>query len=270
MSQTEGFSAKSDENSLQSYYVGYNLSNQIFGDEVVREALSASIDKEAITESIYGGLYDKADTFFSAELPYCDVEQEIVSFDIEAANELLDAAGYKDNDGDGIREKDGNKLSAAFLYQTGSASDDDLVVYICDQAEKIGIELTPQSAQMMDWYALVQSGDYGLTIFKTQGGYYDPASVITNINPETSMDPIVMQIGISQPEIAQLVAELDSSADEARVQEIYNTVLTTIAEQNLTTPLVYTHQLAVYNDKIADYTFPIDANYTSVQNIILN
>ena len=270
MSQTEGFSAKSDENSLQSYYVGYNLSNQIFGDEVVREALSASIDKEAITESIYGGLYDKADTFFSAELPYCDVEQEIVSFDIEAANELLDAAGYKDNDGDGIREKDGNKLSAAFLYQTGSASDDDLVVYICDQAEKIGIELTPQSAQMMDWYALVQSGDYGLTIFKTQGGYYDPASVITNINPETSMDPIVMQIGISQPEIAQLVAELDSSADEARVQEIYNTVLTTIAEQNLTTPLVYTHQLAVYNDKIAGYTFPIDANYTSVQNIILN
>ena len=161
-------------------------------------------------------------------------------------------------------------MSAAFLYQTGSASDDDLVVYICDQAEKIGIELTPQSAQMMDWYALVQSGDYGLTIFKTQGGYYDPASVITNINPETSMDPIVMQIGISQPEIAQLVAELDSSADEARVQEIYNTVLTTIAEQNLTTPLVYTHQLAVYNDKIADYTFPIDANYTSVQNIILN
>ena len=106
------------------------------------------------------------------------------------------SAGYKDNDGDGIREKDGNKLSAAFLYQTGSASDDDLVVYICDQAEKIGIELTPQSAQMMDWYALVQSGDYGLTIFKTQGGYYDPASVITNINPETSMDPIVMQIGI--------------------------------------------------------------------------
>lgn len=270
MSQTEGFEAKSDERSLQSYYVGYNLSDAIFGDKAVREAISYSVDKDAIVESIYGGLYDKADTFFSTELPYCDVEQETVSFDVEAANKVLDSAGYTDTDGDGIREKDGIKLSAAFLYQTGSASDDDLVVYICDQAEKIGIELTPQSAQMMDWYALVQSGDYGLTIFKTQGGYYDPASVVTNMNPETSMDPIIMQIGMSRPEIAQSVAELDSSADETRIQEIYDTILTTMAEQCLTTPLVYTHQLAVYNDKVSDYTFPIDANYTSVQNIKLN
>ena len=34
------------------------------------------------------------------------------------------------------------KLSAAFLYQTGTASDDNMVVYICDQASKIGIELS--------------------------------------------------------------------------------------------------------------------------------
>ena len=48
------------------------------------------------------------------------------------------------------------------------------------------------------------SGDYGLTIFKTQGGYYDPAMVMTNINPSTSMDPILMQSGASQPELAAL------------------------------------------------------------------
>lgn len=63
-----------------------------------------------------------------------------------------------------IREKDGVKLSATFLYQTGTASDDNMVVYICDQASKIGIELTPQSAQMMDWYAMIQSGDYALSV----------------------------------------------------------------------------------------------------------
>ena len=80
---------------------------------------------------------------------------------------------------------------------------------------------------------MIQSGDYGLTIFKTQGGYYDPAMVITNINPSTSMDPILMQIGVSQPELAALVDELDSATDEARIQEIYNTILTTMADQCL-------------------------------------
>ena len=150
------------------------------------------------------------------------------------------------------------------------ASDDNMVVYICDQASKIGIELTPQSAQMMDWYAMIQSGDYGLTIFKTQGGYYDPAMVITNINPSTSMDPILMQIGASQPELAALVDELDSATDEGRIQEIYNTILTTMADQCLTTPLIYTRQLAIYSDAVASYTFPTDASFTSVQNIHLN
>ena len=269
MEQTEGFQAQADEKSLQTYYVGYNLSDPIFGDQTVREAISSAVDKDAIVESIYGGLYDKADTFFSRSLPYCDVEQTVYNFDLDHANQILDEAGYTDTDGDGIREKDGVKLSASFMYQTGSASDDNLVVYICDQASKIGIELTPQSAQMMDWYAMVQSGEYGLTIFKTQGGYYDPASVVTNINPATSMDPILMQIGVSQPEIAALVNELDSSADEARIQEIYSTILTTMADQCLTTPLIYTRQLTVYSDTVSSYTFPTDASFTSVQNIHL-
>ncbi len=61
-------------------------------------------------------------------------------------------------------KKDGEKLSSPFQYQAGSASDDNLVVYICDQLGKIGIELTPQSAQMMDWYAMITTGEYGLTL----------------------------------------------------------------------------------------------------------
>lgn len=270
MNQTENFHAQADEQSLQTYYVGYNLNSPIFGDKAVREAISSVIDKDSIAENIYGGLYDKADTFFSRNLPNCDVEQTVYSFDVDHASKILDEAGYTDTDGDGIREKDGEKLTASFMYQTGSASDDDLVVYICDQAKKIGIELIPGSAQMMDWYAKVQSGEYGLTIFKTQGGYYDPASVVTNMNPATSMDPIMMQIGLNQTEIATAVDELDSSANQTRIQEIYNTILTTMADQCLTTPLVYTKQLTVYRDAVANYTFPVDASFTSVQNIHLD
>lgn len=130
MEQTDGYGAQVDEKSLQTYYVGYNLSSEIFGDQVVREAISSAIDKDAVVDNIYGGLFDKADTFFSRDLPYCDVEQTVYGFDLDHANQILDEAGYVDTDGDGIREKDGVKLSATFLYQTGTASDDNMVVYI--------------------------------------------------------------------------------------------------------------------------------------------
>ena len=255
MQNTEGFGAKVDDKS--------------FRDEVVRQAITLALDKDAISESIYGGLYEKADTFFPKTLPYCDVEQTVYSYDIDRANQLLDEAGYIDTDGDGIREKDGEKLSSPFQYQAGSASDDNLVVYICDQLGKIGIELTPQSAQMMDWYAMITTGEYGLTLFKTQGGFYDPGNTIGNIDPSMAMDPIISQVAVYLPGGADLITELESTTDEERIQEIYGIILTTMADQCLTTPLVYPHQLAVYSDKIANYDFPPDANFTAVQNITL-
>ena len=75
MEQTDGFGAQADEKSLQTYYVGYNLSSEIFSDQVVREAISSAIDKDAVVENIYGGLLDKADTFFSRDLPYDGVQE---------------------------------------------------------------------------------------------------------------------------------------------------------------------------------------------------
>ncbi len=269
MEQTDGYGAQVDEKSLQTYYVGYNLSSEIFGDQVVREAISSAIDKDAVVDNIYGGLFDKADTFFSRDLPYCDVDQTVYGFDLDHANQILDEAGYVDTDGDGIREKDGVKLSATFLYQTGTASDDNMVVYICDQASKIGIELTPQSAQMMDWYGMIQSGDYGLTIFKTQGGTMIRLWSLPISTRLPLWTPSSCRSGV-QPELAALVDELDSATDEGRIQEIYNTILTTMADQCLTTPLIYTRQLAIYSNAVASYTFPTDASFTSVQNIHLN
>ncbi len=267
MKNTEGFGAKVDDNSLQTYYIGYNLSNPFFGDQAVRKAITSAIDKETIVSSIFGGMYEKADTFFSKSLPFCDVDQTVHAYDLARANQLLDDAGYADTDGDGIREKDGRKIAADFLYQTGTASDDDLVVYICDQMGKIGIELTPKSAPMMDWYAMITGGQYGLTVFKTQGGYYDPTSVISNMDPNRTMDPIISQVCAYLPGGAGLISEVNSTTDENRIQEIYTAILTKMADHCLTTPIYYTHQVALYNDRISDYAFPGDPSFTSVQNI---
>ena len=45
-------------------------------------------------------------------------EMENISYDVEKAEEMLDAAGWKKN-ADGIREKDGVKAILEFLYPTG-------------------------------------------------------------------------------------------------------------------------------------------------------
>lgn len=68
MQNTEGFGAKVDDKSFRTGYIGYNLSSSMFGDEVVRQAITLALDKDAISESIYGGLYEKQ--IHSSRRPY--------------------------------------------------------------------------------------------------------------------------------------------------------------------------------------------------------
>ena len=100
MSNMNGFGAEADAKATQTYYMGYNLGNPIFGDQIVREAITIAVDKENVVNHIFGGLYEKADTFFAKSLPYCDVDQKIYEFDLDKSAALLDNAGYVDTDGD--------------------------------------------------------------------------------------------------------------------------------------------------------------------------
>lgn len=63
ISQTEGFGAQIDDKALQTYYVGYNLNDTVFGDSVIRKAIASAIDKDAVADSIYGGLHDRQTAF---------------------------------------------------------------------------------------------------------------------------------------------------------------------------------------------------------------
>lgn len=89
-------------------------------DPAVRRALSIAIDREIIDEAGYGpngqptcNILPAPDIYISTAVDWC------LKQDIEGANKLLDDAGWVMGS-DGIREKDGVKLS--FLYQTSTNS----------------------------------------------------------------------------------------------------------------------------------------------------
>ncbi|MDH4440938.1 MAG: peptide ABC transporter substrate-binding protein [Rhizobium sp.] len=89
-------------------------------DPAVRRALSIAIDRDIIDEAGYGengkptcNILPAPDIYVSTAVDWC------LKQDVEGANKLLEDAGWKMGS-DGIREKDGVKLS--FLYQTSTNS----------------------------------------------------------------------------------------------------------------------------------------------------
>ena len=108
-------------------------------DMKVRKALSMAIDRPLLVEVGYGQAGRPTCNLVPAPALYASDNTECLTQDIDGANALLDEAGWVDSDGDGVRDKDGVKLS--ILYQTSTnAVRQDFQALIKEWWSMIGVE----------------------------------------------------------------------------------------------------------------------------------
>jgi peptide/nickel transport system substrate-binding protein len=84
----------------------------------VRKALSMAIDRAVLVQIGYGLAGRPTCNIVPAPEMFASDNVDCIAQDMEGAKALLEEAGWTDSDGDGIRDKDGKKLS--ILYQTST------------------------------------------------------------------------------------------------------------------------------------------------------
>lgn len=90
-------------------------------DMAVRQALSLAIDRAILVEIGYGDAGRMTCNILPAPKIYAsDANEGCKTQDIVGAKAILDAAGWTDEDGDGVREKDGVALSLLFQTSTNA------------------------------------------------------------------------------------------------------------------------------------------------------
>lgn len=242
---------------------GYSAALQKMSAATVEYA----VNQQELETSVFDGLETAAETLFTNEKPNCGVEVKTYPTDMEKAKQLMKEAGYEDTNDDGILEKDGTSLAIHFNYSQSLASVDNAVLSIAASLKELGFDVTIDAVDMNTWYGALMAGEYDLTFYNTAGGSFDPATDMSNMAPGAMGDPILCQFSafFENPEI---FAELDSTSDSQRVQEIYGMILNGIADQNLLVPVTGTHDLALWNtDKITGYDFYTDASYVDIASV---
>jgi peptide/nickel transport system substrate-binding protein len=97
-----------------------------------------AIDRELLVEIGYGQAGRPTCNLVPAPALYASDNTECLTQDIEGAKAMLEAAGYVDSNGDGVREKDGVELRV--LYQTSTnAVRQDFQALIKQWWEEIGV-----------------------------------------------------------------------------------------------------------------------------------
>jgi peptide/nickel transport system substrate-binding protein len=104
----------------------------------VRKALSMAIDRNLLVEVGYGRAGRPTCNLVPAPQIYASDNTDCLTQDIDGAKALLEAEGYVDSNGDGVREKDGVELRV--LYQTSTnAVRQDFQALIKEWWQEIGV-----------------------------------------------------------------------------------------------------------------------------------
>ena len=114
----------------------------LFSDPAVRQALNLLVDRSSVHEQIYGRQGQTSANYLNAPSRFRSANAKW-EFNVDKANALLDAAGYK-RGADGIRVKDGKRLK--LLFQTAINAPRQKTQAIVKQAcAKAGIEVELKS-----------------------------------------------------------------------------------------------------------------------------
>ncbi|MEZ4677736.1 MAG: ABC transporter substrate-binding protein [Caldilineaceae bacterium] len=114
----------------------------VLAELAVRRALAQSVDNAATLEQVYGKSATLIDSYMLPTITwaYHDTLPKL-PYDPSAAAELLRTAGWVDSNGDGIRERAGNRLQLQLLTNEDSPSRVQLGQLLQNQWRAIGIDL---------------------------------------------------------------------------------------------------------------------------------
>ncbi|MBE2999921.1 ABC transporter substrate-binding protein [Nocardiopsis sp. HNM0947] len=151
-----------------------NHEREPLDDPAFRDALAHSVDVQQIVEGPYSDLVEPAnptgllpewDDYIDHEL----VEEEGFTHDPERAEEILEEAGYTDEDGDGfVEDPDGEPVSLTLEVPSGWTDWMEAARVIAGNAQDVGIDL---DTEFPDEQLLVEnrnSGDYDLVVNNDQ------------------------------------------------------------------------------------------------------
>ncbi len=132
---------------LSGYTLIYlNLQNPnvpFFSEKPVRQALLHALDRQGLIDSTLHGQGVVAHTPILPGTWAYDAEVPRYSYDPDRARQLLDEAGWVDSDGDGVRDRDGEKLAFILL-----GDNQGMIEMIATAWARIGVQVAAQAVTL--------------------------------------------------------------------------------------------------------------------------
>ena len=153
-------------------YLAFNLRDpknperphHLFGDRQLRRALSMAIDRPLLLKNVYDSLAFLGRGPFSHLLGAADTTLVQVPFDSAGADRLLDSLGWRDGNGDGVREKAGRPLRFAIMVPGTSLARRQYAELIQAQLRAHGVQIDVDLGDFSSFLSRLRASQFDATI----------------------------------------------------------------------------------------------------------
>ncbi|MDD1689612.1 MAG: ABC transporter substrate-binding protein [Methanoregula sp.] len=213
-------------------------------DVRVRQAFAYAINRSELVDKIQRGAGEPGNLGILPDNHiWYNADQPEYAWDLAKAKTLLDEAGWKDTDGDGIRDKDGKKLSYALSLASTEVRIGELIK---ERLKEAGIDIQVKALESKARDTNLKKGDFELLV-SGFGGWgqdadylrtrYSDAKTLSGSNTVAAQASV---IGYHNDAFNSLAASEVKELDDAKRKQIVFEMQKVLADDIPTIPLFYT------------------------------
>ncbi|ALX67124.1 ABC transporter substrate-binding protein [Microbacterium sp. XT11] len=235
------------------YSLYLNEKYGVFADEKVRQAFARGIDIDAAVEEIFFGQFPRAWSILGSTTPGYDAALEGTwPYDPDEANRLLDEAGWTQRDDDGIRMKDGARLSVRWIAWTPVPGDRTaLANAIQSDLKKVGIDVVREVLDPGAYNEQYEPKTFDLTDWGFSG--VDPDLLRSHLHT----DGFQNASQVSDPSMDALLEEAVASSDAEARNELYTQVQEWNAQHVAIVPLYSPSAITAVGDRVSGLQYDL-------------
>ena len=246
--------------------------NAKMADVKLRQAMAYALDIDAAGQNLYNGLQHSSNSII---IPFFkdlyNKDQEGFSYNPEKAKQLLDEAGYKDVDGDGIREnKDGSKLTINFAARTRDEANESLVQQYLNWWKEIGLNVqlyTGRTIELNSFYDKVQADDPEIDVFAAGWSTgYDPNP--SGLFGETAQFNFERYVDAEGTAIMDKISSTDAF-DETNNVEYYKEWQKYVHDKAFIFPTLVGEELTAVNKRVKYYDVNLGSKKSALYQVEL-
>lgn len=234
-------------------WIAFNQAKPIANDPAVRRAFVMAVNRPAIVRAQFGEQGTPALSPIPPALREHGPDARPIPYDTAGGKRLLEQAGWRDTNRDGIREKDGRPLRIEVEVSSADQMRKDMLIFMQQQLRQVGIDMVPRELERTSWVERLRAREFTASFW---GWGWGPGVMGPNAEMLFSSRSIPPNgpnfAGYANPRVDALIDQILVQNDTAQARVLWRQLEQIVIDDAVYAPIFLDPEFYAVNQRFAN------------------